>query len=341
MMFNNIRYSLVLIILLLLVGILFIISISTGSVPVSGEEILLILKGKEYSSLSVIILEYRLPKALAAILCGIGLSISGLQMQTLFRNPLAGPYVLGISSGAGLGVALLLMPVTSMGSFYLAHGFSMAIAAFLGSFSVLLLLYLANRKIQDIMTLLVLGILFGSITSSFISLLQFLSPSTELKNYVIWSMGNLSSITPDQIFVLSLIISLGLLINLFIMKTFNLYYLGESYAHHSGVNVKQFRMIVFVSTAILAGGVTAFAGPIGFVGVVVPHLARLILNSANYYKVFFVSILAGAVLMLLCDIFSSMPLHGQILPLNVITSFIGIPVIIWLLFSHKGISGFF
>lgn len=339
---TNTRYRWIILILLLSCLLLFVISLKSGSVSISIQELITILRGNGNSpSLSLIIHEYRIPKALAAILCGIGLSVSGLQMQTVFRNPLAGPYVLGISSGAGLGVALLLMPLSGINGEQLSHGFSMATASFAGAFGVLLMLSLANNKVHDIMTLLVLGILFGSITSAFISLLQFFSQSAQLKNYVIWSMGNLSAITSGQLLILSLFIAAGLLINIRIIKQFNLYYLGESYAYHAGLQVKKFRLLVFFSTALLAGSVTAFAGPIGFIGIIVPHLARLMLHSADYYRVFFVSILAGAVLMLMGDIFSSISFHGQLLPINIITSLIGIPIVIWLIFSRKGISGFF
>ncbi len=281
-----------------------------------------------------IIREFRLPKAATAILAGIALSVSGLQMQAVFRNPLAGPYVLGISAGASLGVAIMMMGMGigiagySMGA---VSNWMIVLAAFLGALAVLLLIFSVSLLIRDVMTILILGIMFGSITSSFISVLQYFSNESLLKSFTVWTMGSLAGVTVSQLKVLMPCVLCGLAISLFSVKSLNAMLLGENYARSLGVNIVASRLMIFFSTGILAGSVTAFCGPIGFVGIAVPHICRMLFRTADQRILLFACILAGAIVMLASDLISLLPGNGIILPINSVTAFIGIPVIIWII----------
>lgn len=330
--------------LLLSIFILFLIDLVIGSVGIPLSEVFNILMGNEPSKAtwSIIVLDTRLPRALTAILCGSALAVSGLQMQTLFRNPLAGPYILGISSGAGLGVAIFIMGLSfigiSMGSLNSISNTGVIISSVIGSTVVLFILLSIINRLKDIMTVLILGVMLGSIITALIGIIQYFSYDAQLKSFVLWTLGDLSSTTIDQVILLTPIILIGLILSYIISKKLNCYLLGEDYAKSMGVNIKYARFIIIIITAILTGSITAFCGPIGFIGIVVPHLARLISNTYNHKILIPMSILIGINILLLADILSNIVGANQSLPINSITSLIGIPFIIWIILKNKKIS---
>ncbi len=340
----NLKNNLLLLTLIGTALLLFLLDLFLGSVKIPFSSVITILCGKhiDNESWTLIILASRLPKATAAILCGAALSVSGLQMQTLFRNPLAGPYILGISSGAGLGVSIFVMGLSmfgiSLSSFPFLANYGIIIFSFLGSFMVLLLLLAAIYRLKDIMTVLILGIMIGSIINAVISILQYFSDNQQLKTFVMWTMGSLSTISNQQILVILPLLLLALLASFIISKQLNLYLLGEDYAKSMGLNIRKFQLIVVLITAFLTGIVTAFCGPIGFIGIVVPHIARMISKTSNHLILIPMSILLGINILLMSDIISVVPNSDSILPINAITSFIGIPIIIWIIIKNKRIT---
>lgn len=267
-----------------------------------------------------VVLTMRRHEALTALLAGIALSISGLQMQTLFHNPLAGPYVLGLSSGATLGVALLILAG-------LSSPFGIAGAAMAGAAAVMLLLLLSNERVRDVMTLLVLGILFSSAISAVVQVLQFMSDEQSLRGFVLWTMGSLSETDAPRLAAFSTIVAVGIALACATMKSLNSLMLGEAYARSVGVDLRRSRFAILLSTTLLAGATTAFCGPIGFVGLAVPHLARAIFKTADHRILVPSSALVGAVLMLLCDLVS----RKFLIPINAVTSLAGIPVVIYII----------
>ena len=320
--------------------IFIIVDLITGTVRIPASKVVGILCGTDYNNpvWNTILFDFRMPKTLAAILAGSALSVSGLQMQTVFRNPLAGPDVLGVSSGASLGVAMVVM---GFGDFFVSAHFSylgswvQIIAAWLGAGTVLLLVMFVSLRVRDIMTILILGILFGSAASAFVSILQYFSPQSLLKAFVIWSMGNLGSLTGVQLQVLSVSLAVGFLLTITTLKVMNALLLGETYSRSMGVNIKLTRLLVFLSTSLLSGSITAFCGPVAFIGIAVPHLARLIFGTANHYILVPASILLGSILMLLADIISQIPGSGMLLPINSVTALLGIPVVIWVIIYNR------
>lgn len=285
-----------------------------------------------------VILDFRLPKALTAILTGAALSLSGLQMQTIFRNPLAGPYVLGISAGASLGVALFVLGFSSAftyGIFSITGAWSLALVAWIGSFLVILLVLYVSAKVNDIMTILILGILFSSAVSAIVSILQYFSEESMLKAFIIWTMGSLGSVTKSQLMVLAPAVGTGVLLAFLKVKDLNAFLLGEDYARSLGVTVKTSRMVVLLSTSILAGTITAFCGPIGFIGIAVPHICRVIFKTASHMILVPAVILTGSIVMLFSDIVSQLPGVQATLPINSVTALIGIPVIVWMIVKNR------
>lgn len=283
---------------------------------------------------------FRLPRALTAVFVGIALSVSGLQMQTVFRNPLAGPYVLGISSGASLGVALVVLGFSGFFAgnvFFVSGNWLLVIAAWLGSALVLLLVLVVSFRVRDIMTLLILGIMLASGISAIISILQYFSGESALKAFVIWTMGSLSNVNNEQIPVILGGIIPGLILALLVVKSSNAIQLGEAHAKTLGINVNRYRTLVFISTSLLTGTVTAFCGPIGFIGIAVPHICRMIFQTSRQGILLLSSIFAGASLMLISDIVSQLPGSESILPVNAVTSLLGIPVVIWIVFRKQKI----
>lgn len=316
--------------------ICFVLNISLGSVSIPFKNTLseLFSGTIENESWHYIIWNYRIPKAFTAILAGGALSLSGLLMQTLFRNPLAGPFVLGISSGATLGAALLIMGASifsGLATFEFANSISLAIGASLGSFLVLLAVLTVASRVKDTMALLIIGLMFGSITAAIVSVLSYFTSSEELQQYVYWSFGSLGDLSWSQLSLLAGIVLIGILLSIASIKSLNALLLGENYAQSLGVQLKKSRYIIIIATALLAGSVTAFAGPIAFVGLAVPHLTRQIFNTTEHKVLVPAVLLYGAILMLLCDVVAQLPNSANVLPINAITSIIGAPVVIWLL----------
>jgi iron complex transport system permease protein len=318
----------------LLLMALFLLDLRLGSFPIGLGEILAHLRGRtELSDQQMLILtKFRLPRIATALLAGAALPACGLQMQTLFRNPLAGPYVLGISSGASFGAALVVLGAGATG---IVATWSLALAAWIGAGSVMLLLLFVSHRIKDVMTILILGIMFSSGLGAIISIMQYFSEASALKSFVIWSMGSLGNVTGAQLTILAWAVLPLLVLTLAYSKVLNGLMLGEEYALTMGVRIQRTRTIVFASTSILAGTITAFCGPIGFIGIAVPHMSRFLLNQSDHRILMPASMLTGMVVMLLSDIISRLPGTEQILPINAVTSLIGIPVVIWLVVINR------
>lgn len=322
--------------------ILFLGSISLGSVKIPISEIFNILVGKSSTkeSWEFIILNFRIPKAITAVLVGSGLSICGLMMQTMFRNPLAGPFVLGISSGASLGVAFLILGSSLFGTGVLAYSTSnwaLAIASSLGAFIVLLAVLLAANKVRNTMSILIIGLMFGSLTAAIISVLSYFSEASQIQQYVFWSFGSLGNLSWSEIGVFSIFYMISFLGCLTIIKPLNSFLLGENYAKSLGISIKKYRNHILLITALLTGVITAFAGPIAFIGLAVPHITKLIFFTSNHKILLPAVALLGAIIMLICDTIAQLPTIEYTLPINAITSLFGAPVVIWLLVRKKRI----
>jgi len=329
--------------LIVLLVIMFLADIFLGSSIIPLKEVVRILVGlpPEKAKWSSMVLHFRLPKALTAVAVGMGLAVSGLQMQTVFRNPLAGPYVLGISAGASLGVAILVLGFSGIFSFQTLMqlgNWMIVIAAWLGSALILLLILAISLRVRDIMTILILGIMFGSGASAVVSILQYFSNETVLKAFIVWTMGSLGGVSMEQLTIMLPVIGAGLLMSLVSVKMLNVFMVGENYARSMGMNITLTRIILFASTSMLAGTVTAFCGPIGFIGIVIPHITRMLFRSANHMILVPGSMLLGAILLLLSDIASQLPGTDITFPINSITALIGIPVIIWLIVKNRKLN---
>lgn len=318
----------------------FLLDISLGSVTIPLQATIksLLNQPVEQESWAYIIRNYRLPKALTAVLTGSGLALSGLLMQTLFRNPLAGPYILGLSSGASLGVALLIMGGGLFGGVIVllaSSEWGLIISASLGSFLVMLAVIAASLRIKNTMAILIIGIMFSALTGAIVSLLSYFTSSEQLQRYVFWSFGSIGNLSPRELLLLSLFWIAGLILCIFCLKGLNALLLGENYARSIGTNIQKNRLLVILATSILAGSITAFAGPIAFIGLAVPHLTRLILPTANHLLLMPAVLIGGAILMLICDILSQVPGSATTLPINAVTSIFGAPIVIWLLLRKK------
>jgi iron complex transport system permease protein len=319
---------------------LFVADVVLGSERLPLGEVLRALMGDDDSSASRIVTGYRVPKALAALLVGMALATSGLQMQTVFRNPLADPYILGVSSGAGLGVALFVMGCSLWGTTALGallSGMGYALAACLGAACVMLLVLLISMRVRDIMAMLILGVMIGSATSAVISLLQYFSRDASLKSYVLWTMGGMGNVTTTQLAILTAVTLAGCGLALLSVKTLNALMLGESYARSLGFNVAKRRLLIILTATVLTGTCTAFCGPIGFVGVAVPHVARMLIREADHRYLLPITMLLGAALMLMCDLLSAMPGYDTSLPINTITALLGIPVVVIVIVRNQKI----
>lgn len=330
-------------VLILLIVFLFFANISLGSVHIPANAVWAILTGGkvEHEAWRYILLEFRIPKALTAIFVGMGLSVSGLQMQTLFRNPLAGPFVLGISSGASLGVALLVM-AGGLSAYSGSLGSWMQVtAATLGASLVLFLVLGVSAKVKDSMALLIVGLMLGSATGALVSVLQFFSNKEQLQEYLIWTFGNLGGQTWVELGIFIPLVFFGLLLSFVLTKPLNALLLGEQYAQSMGLHIGRSRFWIIVSTSILAGCITAFCGPIAFVGIAVPHIARLMFNTSDHRVLVPAVSLTGALLMLFCDLLAQLPSAHYTLPINIITSLLGAPVVIWVILRGKNISNSF
>ncbi len=333
----QIRHSILFVSLSALCLILFAWDIMVGSVGIAFSDVWAALVGGDCDPVKAkIIIDIRLIKALMAIFAGAALSVSGLQMQTLFRNPLAGPYVLGVSSGASLGVALFILgaPLMGMAGVGALSTLGLAGAAWIGAAAILAAVSAVSRRIKDIMVILILGMMIGSAVSAVVQILQYMSSEESLKSFVVWTMGSLGDVTTSQLWLVAPAIILGLAIAVALIKPMNLLMLGEPYARTMGLNITRTRGLILLSTTLLAGTITAFCGPIGFIGLAMPHLSRILLRDADHRKLMPAAALTGAVAMLLCDIFSKM----LTLPVNTITALLGIPIVIWVVVRNKNIA---
>ncbi|MBQ8543959.1 MAG: iron ABC transporter permease [Alistipes sp.] len=329
------RFILFTLLAILLVA-LFAIDMMVGAVGISASEVWAAITGGECDPIKAkIIIDVRLMKAVMAILAGAALAVSGLQMQTLFRNPLAGPYVLGVSSGASLGVAIFILgaPLLGVASSPMLSSLGVAGAAWIGSAAVLALVAAVSRRIKDIMVILILGMMIGSAVSAIVQILQYMSNEEALKSFVVWTMGSLGDVTTTQLWLVAPAVIAGLTIAVAVIKPMNLMLLGESYARTMGLNIRRTRSLILLSTTLLAGTVTAFCGPVGFIGLAIPHLSRIIFQDADHRTLLPASMLTGAVALLLCDIVSKL----LTLPVNTVTALLGIPIVVWVVIRNKNI----
>ena len=328
-----IRFFILLSVLLL---VLVCVNISLGSVDIPTLEVFNSIVGSSSkSSWHYIVTNYRIPKAITAIIAGGGLAISGLLMQTLFRNPLAGPFVLGLSSGASLGVAILILGagvISGIFGTFLLGPWSLVIASALGSFLVLLAVLAVTLKVRDT---IIIGLMFGSLTGALVAVLSYFSDAEQLQQLVFWSFGSLGNQTWQGISILSLCFFVGLLLSIYSAKSLNALLLGENYAKSMGLKIKKNMLLLILATSILAGGITAFVGPIAFIGLAVPHLTRQFIKTSNHFVLIPAVTLSGAILMLICDTIAQLPGTVYTLPINAITSLIGAPVVIWLLVRKR------
>lgn len=322
------RSAILFAVLTVLTVFLFLLDLAVGAVPVPLGDVWAALTGGDCPRATAkIILNIRLIKAVVALLAGAALSVSGLQMQTLFRNPLAGPYVLGISSGASLGVALVVL--AGVGS-----SIGIAGAAWLGAALVLVVIAAVGHRIKDIMVILILGMMFSSGISAVVQILQYVANDESLKMFVVWTMGALGDVTFSQLAVLVPSIVAGLLLAVVTIKPLNLLLFGEEYAVTMGLNIRRSRGLLFLSTTLLAGTVTAFCGPIGFIGLAMPHVTRLLFRNSDHRVLVPGTVLSGASVLLLCDLVSKM----FTLPINAITALLGIPIVVWVVLRNKSVT---
>ncbi|WP_245235081.1 iron ABC transporter permease [Pedobacter borealis] len=335
-------------ILLSILLVAFLLDIALGSVHIPLKEVIKALFNPDSGNDTwvYIIEKIRVPKALTAIIVGCGLSVSGLQMQTLFRNPLAGPEVLGVTAGASLGVALVMLSAGSITSLYtikelgISGSWLIILVSSLGAGLIMLLIVSISSSLKDNVIVLIVGVMIGSITFSVISIWQYFSTPELIKDYLLWTFGSLGGVTGSQLLILSIVVSIGLLISFLSSKLLDALLLGDNYARSMGLTVKRARILIIGSTSILAGGITAFCGPIGFIGIAVPHLARALFNTSSHRVLIPACCLIGTVLMLICDIVSQISGSQTVLPINVITSLVGAPVVIWIIVGSTKLKGF-
>ena len=335
---NTILFSVLTLLLLLSL----LMNISFGQVAIPFTEIFKSILGSDAikATWDYIIINYRLPKAITAVLVGVGLSISGLLMQTLFRNPLAGPYVLGLTSGSSLGVAFVILGAGLLPAFLssiLLSPYGIIIASCLGSFMVLLLVIVVSRRLRDTATILIVGLMFSSFASAIVSVLTFFGSAEQLQKFTFWSMGSLGNLSWENIAILLICVIIGLGLSFLSLKPLDALLLGENYAISMGLNIKKSRYIIIIATSVLAGSITAFAGPIAFVGLAVPHLSKLLFQTSNHKILFWSTLQIGAIIMLFCDMVSQLPGFDFTLPINAITSIIGAPIVIWLLMRKRSL----
>lgn len=326
--------------MMLLLTFMILVNISLGSVNIPLRSVItsLFTGQGDRETWNYIILNYRLPKALTALLVGSGLSVSGLLMQTLFRNPLAGPYVLGISSGASLGVALLILGSSILGGSWLAIGSShifTSVAASLGSFMVLTAVMLVSRQLKNTMSILIVGLMFSSLSAALISVLAYFSSAESLQRYTFWGFGSLGNLTWAELVIFGVIYVLAMAFLLPGIKSLNSLLLGENYAKSIGINMQRTKNLILLSTSLFTGVITAFAGPIAFIGLAAPHVTKLVLNTSDHRIVLPVAAVVGAFIMLISDTIAQLPGSEYTLPINAITTLFGAPIVIWLLVRKR------
>lgn len=316
---------------------LFAADVAVGSVSIPLGEVWAAITGAECNPATAkIVREIRLMKAVAALIAGSALAVSGLQMQTLFRNPLAGPYVLGVSSGASLGVALFILgaPVLGFAGNAWLSSLGIAGAACIGAAATLAAVAAVSTRIKDIMVILILGMMISSGVSAIVQILQYLSAEEALKSFVVWTMGSLGDVTSAQLALLLPAVAAGAALGIAAIKPLNMLLLGESYARSMGLDLRRARMTILLSTTLLAGSVTAFCGPIGFIGLAMPHVARTIFRNADHRTLMPATALTGAASLLLCDMTAKL----LALPVNSITALLGIPIVVWVVVRNRNIA---
>ncbi len=319
--------------------VLIIMNLILGSVIIPVRELFAsITNNSSISYVNDILWNFRIPKVITALLAGVALSVCGLQMQTLFRNPLADPFILGISSGAGLGVALFVMGssafgITMAGSIFFNLG--IAAAAWAGAAGVTLLILLVSHRLKENSSLLIFGIMIGSITSAIITLIQYFSSSSELKAFVTWTMGSFSGLTSAQIWIMSMLVFPGIVLSVYNIKELNILLQGEAYAKSLGLNLERTRRRILIATTLLAGSITAFCGPIGFIGIAVPHIARLLFRNADHKVLVPATALTGAAIMVFTDMVAQLPGQSGVIPINTVSALIGVPVILYLIMKSR------
>jgi iron complex transport system permease protein len=301
--------------------------------------------GSENTTWQYIVEKIRIPKAFTAVLAGCGLSVSGLQMQTLFRNPLADPSILGITAGASLGVAMIMLAGGSIATLYtikelgISGSWLIIVAACLGAAGIMLLVLTISGTVKDNVTMLIIGFMIGLITLSVISIWQYFSSPELIKDYLLWTFGSLGGVNGSQLYLLMGVVVAGLILSFLSSKMLDALLLGENYARSMGLTAQRARVIIICSTSLLAGSITAFCGPIGFIGIAVPHMARSLFNTSNHRILIPGCCLIGALLMLLCDMIAQFPGSQTVLPINIITALVGAPAVIWLTLHRNNIRG--
>ncbi len=328
---NQTHRNITFLLLLLLMLLLFLFDLAWGHVRIPFSDVLSTFTGKGDDLINrEILINFRLPKAITALLAGSALAVSGLMMQTLFRNPLADPYVLGVSSGASMGVALVML---SSAAVMVATGWLTILAAVIGAAVVMLIVVAVSFKVENAVSLLIVGIMLGTIVSSLVGILQYYSNPDAIKLFVLWNLGSLSAVTWTHLQLLAPVVLIALLLTFFLNSRLDSFLLGENYARGLGISIARTRTSVVILTSLLAGSVTAFTGPIGFVGIAIPHIARGVFKTSSHRILIPASIILGAVLILVCDIVSQIPTYT--LPINTISSLFGAPIIIWIILKRK------
>ncbi|MDM1354217.1 iron ABC transporter permease [Myroides marinus] len=327
-------------VLVILLGIFFVLDISVGSIRIPIGTTLDVLLGdvEVKETWRYIILNYRLPKAIVAVLVGVALSISGLLMQTLFRNPMAESYVLGISSGASLGVAILILGSSLLPTAFVAlftSSYGIALISVLGSLGLLFLVLLVSNTVRNTVTVLIVGLMFGSFANAIVSILTYFSSAEQLKRFAFWSLGSLGNLSWDVILLFGVVVFIGVFGSLLLIRSLDAMLLGDNYASSMGVNVKKARNLIILVTSLLAGVSTAFVGPIAFIGLAVPHIARLLLKVSSHRYLIISTALLGGVIMLICDMLTQIKGEQFLLPINAVTSIFGAPIVIWLILRRK------
>jgi len=319
--------------LIVLCTVLFVVDIAVGSVAIPLSEVVSALFGNGSAEVRSIIVDIRLVRAVVAVLAGVALSVSGLEMQVLFRNPLAGPYVLGVSAGASFGVALFLLgaPIFGIAISPAIQSIGTAGAAWIGAAVGLMMVVALSRRIKDIMVILILGMMLSSGVGAVVEIMQYFSNEASLKSYVVWTMGSLGDVTATQLWVIVPVILAGLSMAVATIKPMNMLLAGERYAASMGLNISRSRTLILASTTLLAGTVTAFCGPVGFVGIAVPHIARMLFRSADHRILVPATILSGVVMMLVGDILAKY----FVLPINTITALMGIPIVVYIVMRKR------
>ena len=330
------------IILLLVASIimLFAINLIVGSVRIPLADVCDILfdkfDGKE--SWKYIIMENRLPQALTAMLCGASLAVCGLMLQTAFRNPLAGPDVFGISSGAGLGVAIVMLFLGGSVSttLFTVSGFlAILTSAFIGAIVVTMIILFLSTMVRNSVLLLIVGLMVGYVSSSAVALLNFFASEEGVKNYMVWGMGNFGGVSMDHMLLFALLCLVGIIASIFLIKPLNIMLLGTQYAESLGINIRQIRNLLLVTVGLLTAVTTAFCGPISFIGLAIPHISRLLFRTDNHQILLPGTVLTGAVIALFCNLICYLPGELGIIPLNAVTPLIGAPVIIYVIIKRR------